>query len=130
MIRAHTAAVKTLLTTGLPATTEVYVSRATGPAPYVVLHPDTGRGASSRFGGDTDERTWFFATHSVGATTDQAQLVAQVVHSALTDVTPTITSRVCHPIRLDQALPVDVQNDGTVTVHLARDVWRLVTRPA
>ncbi len=130
MIRAHTAAVKALLVAALPGTTPVYVSRASGSPPYVVLHPDSGAGSTSKLDYGTDQRTWLFTTHAVGTTTDQAQLVAQSVWTALLDVTPTIAGRVCHPIRNHQSPPVDVEDEGTAVVHLARDVWRLVTRPA
>lgn len=127
MIRAHATGVKALVT-GVT----VYTSRAPDGAttPYVVLHPDQGRGEPTSLQGDSDWRPWRYYTTCVGSTPEQAQWAAEKVEAGLLDVRPTVTGRSCTPIRKESSVPVTRDEDAPTPVFMARDVWVFSSIPA
>ena len=68
--------------------------------------------------------------HSVGGSGAAARIVATRVRAALLNVRPTITGRVCFPIRhVDNQPPRRDEDTGSLVVD-AVDVYRLTTVPA
>lgn len=68
--------------------------------------------------------------YSVAATAAGARAVADRVEGALLNVEPTITGRVCFPIRHEDGQDAELDESTGADVFAAVDVYRLVTLPA
>lgn len=126
MIRAHVAGVRALL-----GDLRNFVTRADAETalPYVVVHPNQGYADPVNLHLDSDYRTWTFQTTCVGSTAEQAEAAAERVEQRLLDQTPTVTGRVCSPIRKQTSVTVARDEDVKPPVYIARDVWAFVSLP-
>lgn len=135
MIREHAAAVVALLD-AVPDLT-IYDGRvpAEPSFPYAVLYADDGLRGPVSLTLASDQVTMTVQVTSVGATADAARVVADKVSGALLDVRPSITSRVCWPIRHEGTRPAIEDRDVTIpgtSLHpvYTVDVYRLASLPA
>src|SRR6266487_4175875 len=114
----HQQAIVTLLMAGVPTPIQVFkdnVPNLTVP-PYVRVFTSTTYPA-----GQPEDMTHRsirarcrIVAHSVGQTTDAADVVSNAVRAVLLDVTPTVSGRTCFPIRMESS--VDPKPDETTGV--------------
>lgn len=68
--------------------------------------------------------------HSIGGSADAALSVAYRVRAALLGVIPTITGRVCFPVRHDDSVPADRDETTGSDVYDQIDVYSFASMPA
>lgn len=135
MIREHAAAVIALLDAVADLT--VYDGHVPSePAfPYAVVYADNGTRSEVSIGFASDQLSMLVQVTSVGATADAARIIADKVSTALLDITPTITGRICAPIRLEDTRPAIEDRDVTIPGTGSHpiygvDVYRLMSLPS
>lgn len=132
--QAHATAVLALLT-GAGLTVHDGAVPANPDYPYAVLYVGTGDRGPASITMASDQQTYSMQVTTVGATAASARIYAARALAALLDITPTVTGRVCWPIRLEAAQPPredrDITIPGTATHPVyAVDVYRVASRPA
>lgn len=91
---------------------------------------DSGYREVERFTGAHDLATFAITVHSVGTTSEQAQLVAERVMAQLLDYTPTISGRSCRRIRHAASRPVALDEGVSPPMYFCVDVFDLSSTPA
>ena len=132
--QAHADAVLGLLADAPPASPALVVLDGQVPdgtePPYVLVYPSTTTPTGTSLTSDQDRAVTRFYCHCVGADAKAARAVAGRVAAALLNVTPTITGRVCWPIRDDDAgAPPDKDETTGVLVMDQLAVYRLESVP-
>jgi hypothetical protein len=134
MIDAHAAAVLALLDAdNTPPALTVFdgvVPAGTDPAttPYVVVYFDSGR-PDLTFTGVTHRFQLRITCHSVAGGAKSTRLVAERVAAALLDVTPTVATRKCWPIRWeDGSPPLRHERTGQLVMNQV-DIYQLTSVP-
>lgn len=99
--------------------------------PYVLVYPSTTTPEGTSLTNLQDRAVTRAYCHCVGADAIAARAVAGRVAAALLNVTPTVTGRVCWPIRDDDAgAPPDRDESTGVLVMDRLAVYRLESLPA
>lgn len=110
-----------MLDAALPNTIGIYWggAPANASAPYAVLYPDVGmESIADRALSDDVPNDLRFQITSVGASAEQAVLVADKAKTALITAVPTVSGRRVRPIRQESAQPVR-RDDVSTTLWLA-----------
>lgn len=105
-----------MLDTALPNTIGIYWggAPANAAAPYAVLYPDVGmESATDRALSDDVPNDLRFQITSVGASAEQAVLVADKCSTALLTSAPSVAGRRVRPIRQEAAQPVRRDDQST-----------------
>lgn len=100
------------------------------PERYCVVYADSGQRSTERITGLQSRSDFEYTIHSVGATVDQAQRIAERVYAQLMGFRPSVTSRQCWPITAQASQPVRRDEDSPVPVFFGVDVFRLSSTPA
>lgn len=136
MINEHAAAMLALLDAdnSPPALVVLDGKVPTGQTlPYVLVYfddTDPELAESRPLTGDSERHVLRAICHSVGANGQAARMVADRVRSALLDVVPTVTGRVCLPIRREDGQPPQRDEQTGTAVFDKVDVYRLESLPA
>ncbi len=103
--RAHALAVHALLDAALPSGTDVYYGRVTKPDadltwPYLVVWPPPAARPDDALSGRSGDRvTTSIQITAAGTTVDEVLDVLDRAAAALDWAVPTISGRVCNPVR-------------------------------
>jgi hypothetical protein len=95
-----------------------------------VLYAPAGTSTVHNLAGTSGALEASIQTTSVGDTAEACRIVARRVKAALLDVRPTVTGRVSFPIRHEDSLPPQVDNDVAPPVLYAVDRWLTASVPA
>ena len=109
-------AILAMVDAALPNTIGIYWAAAPQDAdpPYAVLYPDTGmESTADRALSDDVPNDLLFQVTSVGATAEQAALVADKVATALLTTTPVVSGRRVRPIRQEGSQPARRDDEST-----------------
>jgi hypothetical protein len=124
VIRAHAAAVKTLLSGD--ATLPNYDGEVPTDAPgqYVVFYLSTPAGVGRRLSADAPKARFLLSTMAVGTSPNECRIIAEKVRARLTRQRLTVTGRICDPF-LPPESPAPVRRDPDVNppAWVATDVW-------
>lgn len=121
--RPHVAAIQAMLAADTSLTVFVGESPNSTDPPYVVLYPQMPLVRDEGLCGGATTRTHDFQTTCVGATVEQAQLLAGKVDAALREKRPVISGRETGFVRKDFSSPARRDDDVSPAVFYAVDVW-------
>jgi hypothetical protein len=132
-VQAHADAVLTLLRADTSLT--VHDGRVPNGAvpPYVVVYfydTDPELADSRSVTGGSSRYLLRVYCHCVGGNQIAARAVSQRVRAALLDAAPTVSGRVCFPIRREDGQPVERDESTGTLVHSKVDLYRLESEPA
>lgn len=137
MIQAHADAVLALLRAAVAAVPPMQVfplPDGTVPSglvpPYVRVYVAVERPDSTDLGGASNQAVCRAYLHQVGGNDVAARAAADVCADALLDVTPTVSGRVCWPIRHEAQQPPQRDEQAGPMIIDQVDVYTFQTAPA
>ena len=124
MIRAHAAAVQTLLSGD--ATLPTYDGEVPdgGPDQYVVFYLNAPSGLSRRLSADAPKARFLLSTMAVGTSPNECRLIAEKVRTRLIRNRLSVTGRICDPfLPPDSPAPIRRDTDVNPPAWIVTDVW-------
>jgi hypothetical protein len=122
------------LLTGGPTVYEAKVpTQADGSLPvrpYVVVYAPSGHQMVYNLTGQSQALDDEWQTTVVGDEADSVRVIQAWVKSRLLDAVPTVTGRICYPIRHSYGNPARRDDDVHPSVVYATDGWRCASVPS
>jgi hypothetical protein len=126
--RAHDAAILARIRAVPALTNNVFDDEVTGkPQMYVSVHSNRGIARSDRLSGPSLRRRQTYWVHSVGASKQQADAVAEKVIAQLLDWIPVVTGWQCERITHEASEPVQKDASRQPVLYFGVDQFDFYT---